>query len=480
MRPYAKKGLLGLGIVILALLLVRWLRADAPNRFVQLKDGSTVRLLQITRGTTHTYTPPRWREWLERIGWTHPSQGIKGARFTSAQPEVWVWLHQRIPSANPNSPWGIALPRMRFVDSQGAYLPAQPDYFTLIGSPTERIFVVRLPRLPSSERQVWLEFLDESKRRRLLVPPPYVGISAPPLKPQPLPARFKTQEFEYELQRLAIVSGGVWIIEEEEYPLLQIEPRSRFYENGKPSNNWVITEYWLEDPYGNRYDPTRPPPWHYPYWLFCATVHPSSDAPLNPERAWRSRWISRRRGADTPVQATIRQSGVVLDLLGVFEYPQLVLQVDSLSSNQYQVVSHSHKTPRNQQGHSVSSFSHAGKVRWDVQVEPPFLIARIRLPLAATSWQMGKDGAFIFNDQAIYIFLQDERGRLSQALPVLFSEGADNTSLLAVWNIDPTALADQRFRVIVDIRAPRKIRLPIAPLDKAQVLKLWSPEATSR
>ncbi|MFN7018196.1 MAG: hypothetical protein ACK4RG_02850 [Fimbriimonadales bacterium] len=475
MRPNAKWSWLGLGMVILALLVVRGFRTDDSRGVVRLKDRSTVRLLQLTRGTTHEYNLPFWRKWLEKVGWVS-SSGVMEARLTSPKPEVWVWLQQQFSPANSNA-LGDA-PRVRLVDSQGAYL-AHEEYF-ISQDQRKRIFVVRLPQLPPSEHQVWIEFPDGVGENRIRVPPPYVGRAAPPRQPQPLPASIKSQEFEFELQKLAIVDGGVWIHEGVEYPLLQIQPRSQFYEDGRPSNNWVIEEYWLEDPYGNRYDPTHPPPWHYPYWLFCATVYPSYKASSISPRAWRSSWISRRRGVDTPINARVRQAGITLELLGVFENPQFTLQVDPTLPNQYRVLSPSRATLRNQRGSSFAKLVPAGQGMWQVRTEEPILIWRIELPLTgAWSWRLGSNGAIIFNGHAINILLQDERGRLFRAPATLAAVDTDS-SIIGLVKLNPSALASGRFRVIVDTHPPRTIRIPIAPLDKEQVLKMWSLQGWGR
>ena len=482
MRPNAKWGLLGLGIVILALLLAQWFRMGDSNRVVLLKDGSTLRLLKITRGKTHGYTPPLWRKWLERFGWAEPYQGAVGISQTSPQPEMWVWLRRRLPSPNPN-PWVIPLLPVRLVDSQGAYLPVEVEYSTILRNSRETIFAVRLPRLPSSERQVWLEFLDKDQRHRIPVPPPYLGSTAPSplMQPQPLPVQLKIQEFEFELQKLAIVDAGARVFEDIEYPLLQIEPRVRFSENGRPSDNWVIEDYWFEDPYGNRYSPTLPPPWHYPYWLFCATVYPSYKASSISPRAWRSSWISRRRGADTPINETINRAGTTLELLGVFEYPQFTLQVDPTLPNKYRVLSHSRAQQTHQRSSEYGGISDVGKDRWQVRMGTPLLILRINLPLAG-SWssKLGKDGAFIFKDQAFHIFLQDERGRLHRAPVTVAEESGNYDSYVIFAELDPRALDSGRFRVIVDAHPPRTIRIPIAPLDKEQVLKMWPLQSWGR
>jgi hypothetical protein len=481
MKPRTKRLWWVLSVGLIVLLALWWMVSDSAQRVVRLDDGSTVRVVGITRGMQHGYTPPFWRAWLERWGWAEPYSGMQGLFITTPEPKMFVWLQRRFPDSQSNR----KLISVRLFDHKGAYLPVEAQMPELWNS-REEIFGVQLPYLPADSGPVWLEFEyvpNRNSRRRLRINPPFVSRPAPTLKPQPLPARVKTPQFEAELERLEIKQKGMthfW--GSVEHHSASIIARLHIYEDGKRTNNWTATEEWLEDPYGNRYALWQAPPWHYPYWVYCAKLYPVGKARLSNREVWRSDWIQLRPRTDTLLNATTTQHGLTIGVQGVFLRANQVFEVDASDPKRYRV--RPARVPLSRKLNEILPVEiiSEGRARVRVRTKIPLLLFHLHLPpngaysYSSRPNELSDETRFVYEGYEIFVFLQDEQGRIYPA-PVDFCEQyAPSTSVLAVVRLDSVPSTVRRGRVGIAVCPPQEIRLPIPPLSKEQVQKVWQWE----
>jgi len=480
MKPRTIGWVLAGGLVLIGL--IWWLSRNAVQEGVRLEDGSTVRVVRITRGTKHGYTPPVWRAWLEKLHLVEPYLGILDWRFSTPEPRMYVWIQRRFP--NPQNTRRIL--RARLVDHKGAFIPARAENPHLWNS-REEIFGVELPYLPANSGPVWLEFGSFPKsfrnsHSRLLINPPFVSRPAQPLKPHPLPARVKTPEMEVELERLGIVrnfSSDPFLSGS-----LMLTARLSSYHNGKRKYDLIVAEEWFEDPYGNRYEAGEAPPWHYPYWIYCATFYRSENAKLSiPPRGWRSDWLQIDSGTDIPLNAQTTQHGFNIRVLGVFQREDQVFEVDASNPNQYRVRPVG-AAPSTKQNHyspdSLVEIQSGGQADvWRVDAKIPLVLVRIQSAVDGSySLSYTSDGSslFVVNDYDIFVFFQDEQGRI-YPLPVVEYETDQRTKsgLFAAWfRWVPRTV--RRGRIGVAVFPPVKVRIPIPPLSEEMVRKVWDRE----
>lgn len=490
MKPRTKRLWWGLGVGLVVLLALWWMVSDSAQRVVRLDDGSTVRVVGVTRGTQHGYTPPFWRAWLERWGWAEPYSGMQGLFITTPEPKMFVWLQRRFPDSQSNR----KLISVRLLDHKGAYIPVEAQMPELWNS-KEEIFGVQLPYLPADSGAVWLEFEyvpNRNSRRRLQINPPFVSRPAPTLKPQPLPARVKTPEFEAELERLEIKQNGIAHMNlfdgsNLEYNSPILSARLHIYKDGKRTNEWRAIEEWLEDPYGNRYTLWQAPPWHYPYWVYCAKLYPVGKARLSNREVWRSDWIQLNSGTDTPLNAITKQHGLTIGVLGVFQRANQVFEVDASNPKRYRVRSARVLPSRKLDEIFPVEIKSAGGVRvWQVHTKTPVLLFHLHLPPnGAYSYSIRPDEhsdetRFVYKGYEIFVFLQDEQGRIYPASVVFCQQDARYTSVLAAARLDSVPSTVRRGRVGIAACPPQEIRLPIPPLSKEQALKVWQWEPVRR
>ncbi|MCX7992233.1 MAG: hypothetical protein N2651_01055, partial [Fimbriimonadales bacterium] len=309
---------------------------------------------------------------------------------------------------------------------------------------------------------------------------PYITRPATSLKPQPLPTRIHTPEFEFELQRLVICESGSLFINGVDYRVRRAEPRSRFFAGGAPTTRWRIGHYWFEDPYGNRYDAHEPPPWHYPYWVFCAKVYGSAGTASGSKEAWQSQWLDVRLDADTPINTSLTRQGVTIDLLGLAAYPNMVLEIDASNPTRYRIRTISSENFLDDYTPTTIDPS-ADALIWRIATRVPVVLFRVRVTHGGnTSWGMAEDGAFMFNDRRIYLSFRDAQGRSYPAQGSAFNEDSRFTSLLVAMRADSLPKTVRQVQLSVEVRSAHEIRLPVPPMSKEQVLEAWRREAISR
>ncbi|GIV04605.1 MAG: hypothetical protein KatS3mg016_0180 [Fimbriimonadales bacterium] len=471
MKPRTIGWMLGIGLVLIAV--IGWLSRNAAQGWVRMEDGSLVRVVGITRGTKHNYTPPFWRARFARLRLVEPYQGISDLIISTPEPRMYVWLQRRFP--NPKHTRRTLTARL--VDHKGAFIPVEVEWAPRLWNSREEIFCVQLPYLPADAEPVWLDFEPVPNRnsgRRLLINPPFVSRPVPSLKPHPLPARAKTSEFEVELVRLDIVEDEIVIMpDNKEYVAPRIVGRLNFYESGRRTNNWGATEVWLEDPFGNRYETGQAPPWHYPYWVYCAKFYRVGEVRSRVPKAWRSGWIPLHSGADTPLNALTTQYGVAIRVLGVFQRANQVFEVDLSKADRYRI--RPAQVPLSSelnQDFPVMIHPAARADVWQVHTKAPVLL--IHIP-AHPNWQSATltKTRFFYNDYEIFCFLQDEQGHVYPLPVVTYELGRSNQSILLAARLDLLPRTVRRGRVGITLSPPHVIRLPIPPLSKEQVLKVW-------
>lgn len=265
---------LALGSLLVGAFVYSWYRAmDNPYRkVIRLEDGSIVRMLQMTVGTTHKLGSERTSLIQRWLGGAPHRPGMQLWRVFD-EPTVVVWLEQRAgrPVANPmltNRRIDVCV-----VDSKGACLPAEVGFVGMAGV-GEMVWAIVLPRLPKTERSVELRIRHPKAERTLRLSVPALPHPAPPAQtPQPLPARVETDEFVLIVERIAVEERRFQVAGTNHTAIWRgLKPYLRVVSKGKTGEPWRIAKFWFEDPYGNRYRPEMPPPWHYPYWVLCCEL----------------------------------------------------------------------------------------------------------------------------------------------------------------------------------------------------------------
>ncbi|RMH10473.1 MAG: hypothetical protein D6697_00970 [Armatimonadetes bacterium] len=474
MKPRTIGWALGIGLILLGV--IGWLSHNAAQEWVPLEDGSLVRVVGTTRGTKHGYTPPFWRAWLERLHLAEPYLGVAGWTIGTPEPSMFVWIQRRFPKPQPQRQRILA----RLVDDQSAFLPVKVQPPVLWNS-REEIFGVQIPYVPADSGSAWLDFEsvpNRNSRRRLRINPPFVSRPVLSLKPHPLPARAKTPELEVELVRLDVVEDAVVIMpDNKQYVASRIVGRLNFYESGRRTNNWEATEVWLEDPFGNRYDNRyeawQAPPWHSPYWVYCAKFHRVGGATSCIPKAWRSDWIPLHSGTDTPLNALTTQYGVALRVLGVFQRANQVFEVDVSQAGRYRIRP-AQVPPSSEPNQDFPVIIHPTAKADVSQVHTKAPVLLIHIP-AHPNWPsiVLENTRLFYNDYEICVFLQDEQGSIYR-LPVATHELSwGNQSMLLAVRLDVLPRTVRRGRIGITLSLPQVIRLPIPPLSKEQVLKVW-------
>lgn len=448
-----------------------WMAFRREPAVITLEDGATLRLLTITHGRVHAYEPPLWQQWLERFGLSVPRYGLVPI-LSTPDIETWVWLVQTVPPLK-----GMYYPRVYLVDSQGARLPVKIQG-TLASNAQEHVWVVQLPHLPAKERTAWLELgsIDAlpSEKRRLRINLPYTARTPKNMHPKPLPARLKTPEFEFELQQLAVKEGATLPLGNKEYILRRLAPQFRFLEQGGPTRLWIVSHYWLEDPYGNRYTAGEAPPWHYPFWVFCAQVHP---APNNPKATeWQSGWIMLRRGKDTPIGETVSRYAETLHLLGISEHPSLQLVVNPATPDQYRVVATGSSVPNQLGAERPAQVSSTGAGAWKVEAKVPVVLLYLPLGTRSGFSYSSNEESLTLNNKKVRITVEDERGQRYPVKCVSHALSSDFAAVLVAGAIEGLPSAARRVRVCVKVDAAREIRLPVPPMSREDVEQVWQAE----